>query len=190
VYVGNITFWSGLDTIIEGFALARQSIPAIRLTIVGDGLPGYLDQLIRLVEMHGLVDAVEFRGRVANTEIPNILANADLGIAVFRPIDLRAYAFPLKLLEYMAAGLPVIGNRDMETEDVITRYQCGKCVDFTAGDIADAISEILDDPDTFRKMSVNSRNAAMRHDWTLLMEQEYQLLQAGCLELNPGKQSE
>lgn len=186
VYVGNITFWSGLDTIIEGFALARKTLPAIRLTIVGDGLPGYLKQLTRQVEMLGLVEAVHFKGRVANTEIPSILATADLGVAVFRPIDLRAYAFPLKLLEYMAAGLPVIGNRDMETEDVITRYQCGRSVDFTVSDIADSICEILDDPELFRKMSVNSRNASMQHDWTSLMEKEYQLLHAGCLASASG----
>ena len=66
-----------------------------------------IDPDFEVAEQHSIMDSVTFTGRVENSEIPGYLAQAHLGIAVFRPIQLRAYAFPLKLLEYMLAVAPV-----------------------------------------------------------------------------------
>jgi len=180
VYVGNITHWSGLEVIIEGFALFRRHFPGATLKIVGEGLPGYEKMLIEVAERHSIAESVTFTGRVENSEIPGYLAQAHLGIGVFRPIQLRAYAFPLKLLEYMAAGLPVIGNHDTETEDVILKHDIGACVDFDAEDFAKVCVEILSDVDRYRRLSSNAREAVKEYDWPMLMDQDYQLIKDAC----------
>lgn len=184
VYVGNVTYWNGLEVIIEGFALFRRHFPGATLKIVGEGgLPGYEKMLIQVATQHSIMDSVTFTGRVENSEIPGYLAQAHLGIAVFRPIQLRAYAFPLKLLEYMAAGLPVIGNRDTETEDVILKHDIGACVDFDAEEFARTCIEILSDADRYHRLSSNAREAVKEYDWSRLMDQDYQLIKDACSKL-------
>lgn len=185
VYVGNITHWSGLEVILEGFALFRRHFPGATLKIVGEGMPGYQSLLIEVAEQHSIMDSVTFTGRVENSEIPGFLAQAHLGIAVFRPIQLRAYAFPLKLLEYMAAGLPVIGNHDTETEDVILKHDIGTCVDFDAEEFAGACVEILSDADRYRRLSSNALEAVKEYDWPTLMDHDYQLIKDACGNLKP-----
>ena len=186
VYVGTVAHWSGLDVIIEGFALLRRHFPGATLKIVGEGLlPGYRKMLINVAERHSIAESVIFTGRVENSEVPGYLAQAHLGIAVFRPIQLRAYAFPLKLLEYMAAGLPVIGNHDTETEDVILKHDIGACVDFDAEDFARACVEILTDTDRYHVLSANAREAVKQYDWPTLMDQDYQLIKDACDILEP-----
>jgi len=185
VYVGYVTYWSGLEVIIEGFALFRRQFPGATLKIVGEGLPGYQKMLIKVVQQYSITEFVTFTGRVENWEIPGYLAQAHLGIAVFRPIQLRAYAFPLKLLEYMAAGLPVIGNHDTETEDVILKHDIGACVDFDAEEFARACVDILTDADRYHRLSSNAREAVKEYDWPTLMDQDYQLIKDTCGNLKP-----
>jgi glycosyltransferase involved in cell wall biosynthesis len=185
VYVGNVTHWSGLEVIIEGFALFRRHFPDATLKIVGEGLPGYQKTLIEVAQQHSITEFVTFTGRVENSEIPGYLAQAHLGIAVFRPIQLRAYAFPLKLLEYMAAGLPVLGNHDTETGDVILKHDVGACVDFDAEEFAKACVEILSDADRYQKLSSNALEAVKEYNWPTLMDQDYQLIKEACVNLEP-----
>jgi len=185
VYVGNVTYWSGLEVVIEGFALFRRHFPGATLKIVGEGLPGYQKTLIEVAQQHSISEFVTFTGRVENSEIPGYLAQAHLGIAVFRPIQLRAYAFPLKLLEYMAAGLPVVGNHDTETEDVILKHDIGSCVDFDAEEFARACVDILSDADRYQRLSSNAREAVKEYDWPTLMAQDYQLIKDVCVNLKP-----
>jgi glycosyltransferase involved in cell wall biosynthesis len=180
VYVGNVTHWSGLDLIIEGFALLRRHFPGATLKIVGEGLRGYEQMLVEVAKRHSIAHCVTFTGRVENSEIPGYLARAHLGIAVFRPIQLRAYAFPLKLLEYMAAGLPVIGNHDTETEDVIRKHDIGACIEFDAGEFSRVCVEILGDSDRYQRLSANAREAVKEYDWSRLMERDYQLVKDAC----------
>lgn len=186
IYIGNITFWSGLEIIIEGFALIRKHFPAATLKIVGEGLPGYQKQLLEQAQKSGAGDAIHFTGRVENHDIPAYLEQAHLGIALFQPMSLRAYAFPLKLLEYMAAALPVIANHGMETEDVILKHDFGVCVDFSADEFATSAVNILSDADLYHRLANNARKAAKEYDWPVLMEREYLLLQKACANNNGG----
>jgi len=185
VYIGNVTHWSGLDLIIEGFALLRRQFPGATLKIVGEGLPGYKKMLIDVARQHSLAESVSFTGRVENSEIPGYLAHAHLGIALFRPIPLRAYAFPLKLLEYMAAGLPVIGNHDTVTEDIILKHDIGACADFDTEEFAKACMEILGDGDRYQRLSSNALEAVKQYDWPGLMDREYQLVDDTCGKTRP-----
>ena len=63
-------------------------------------------------EAQGL-DNVVFTGAVPHDQMPACLAAADIGVAPFdlgahKPLALGFYWSPLKIFEYMAAGLPVV----------------------------------------------------------------------------------
>jgi len=80
----------------------------------------------------------------------------------------------------MDAGLPIIGNHGMETEDVFLKHGFGGCFDFVADYFARAAVNILSDADHYHSLVDNARKSAKERDWQVLMAREYQLLQDAC----------
>ena len=180
VYTGNLTYWSGLDVVLSAMPKIRAALPGARLRIIGEAIPGYRAGLESLAARLGLADCVEFLGRVESRAVPQLLATAHLGVALFRPIALRQYASPLKLFEYMAAGLPSVGAHGTETEDILERHDCGLSVEHEPAAFASAVVRVLSDQALYRRMAANARAAAETHyDWPRLMEREYRLI-ASC----------
>jgi teichuronic acid biosynthesis glycosyltransferase TuaH len=52
---------------------------------------------------------VSWLGQRRPQEIPSIMKQMDLGLLPYRSSEYNAGVFPLKLIEYLAAGLPVVG---------------------------------------------------------------------------------
>jgi alpha-maltose-1-phosphate synthase len=95
VFAGTLRPWHGVDTIVEAWQRLGRNAPA--LLVIGDG--------------HGRerLEAAGARvtGAIPHAEVPALLAGAQIGLA---PYALAApdYFSPLKLFEYLAAGLATI----------------------------------------------------------------------------------
>jgi glycosyltransferase involved in cell wall biosynthesis len=93
---------------------------------------------------------------VPNVPPPQIMTNlnsARIGLALDAAVRHRINALPIKLFEYMAAGLPIVASDLPNTRAVIARARCGLLVppgDATA--FANAISRLLDDEDLALEM--------------------------------------
>lgn len=175
IYVGNVVPWSGLDEVLKALALVHAQEPGIRMLIVGDGLPSYVQSLRHQVDTLGLQSAVTFVGRVPNTAIGTWLAQADVGLALFRPEPYRRYAFPLKVVEYMQAGLAVLGTQDTETEDIVRRHDIGVVTLFAASAMADAMRVLRNDPAQRAHWQDNARRSAAQYQWSALATHELAL---------------
>ena len=89
--------------------------------------------------------AVEFVGRVEHDAVPHFLARADVGVAPFAPAEFRALELgwfwsPIKIFEYLAAGLPVVTAaipelQQLLPDDVARFYRAGN-----VGDLASALA--------------------------------------------------
>lgn len=165
VYVGNVVPWSGLDVLLEALPILLAAPRRLRVWIVGDGLPAYVAQLRERSAAPALHDTVRFVGRVPHERIVDWLARSDVGLAHFRPVPYRRYAFPLKVVEYMAAGLAVIGTRDTETEDILARHGAGVAVDCEAHAVAAAIARFDDDRAWLRRCRERASSAAADYRW-------------------------
>lgn len=174
VYMGNITDWTGLDFTISVLPKICEKLRDVRLLIIGHGYPQYIIKLKQMVEGLDLVDHVKFLGFKSYEELPYCLKEADLGLANFRPIPLLIYAYPLKVLEYMAAGLPVIGTKGTETEKMLLKFRSGVAIDF--GDeeaLCNSITSLLIDRIRYKEYSENAKRWARDLSWDKAMEKEY-----------------
>ena len=94
-----------VDAIRRLRARGRHNVKAV---FVGDG-----PELSRVRDAAAALDGITLVGAVPHTDVPAILAAADIGVA---PFDITAHPSlahefhwsPLKIFEYMASGLPVV----------------------------------------------------------------------------------
>lgn len=162
-FVGSFRPWHGLDLVLE--VVART--PDVRLLLVGDGpaRKGCEERAGR-PDLRG---RVELTGAVAPAEIPRQLARMHAGLAVAPP-DAGGYFSPLKVLEYQAAGLPVVATRTAPVRRLVTHGRDGLLV--TAGDapaLAAALRGLRDDDDLCRRLGAEGRRTAARHTWSAVV---------------------
>jgi len=107
-FVGTMKPWHGLPTLLEAFARFVRRHPESRLLLVGDGAARA--KLEEQASALGLAQRAHFTGPVSPGEVPGLLASMDVGVAPY-PALRNFYFSPLKVYEYMAAGLPVVASQ-------------------------------------------------------------------------------
>ncbi len=182
VYSGNLVPWSGLEVVLEAMPEILESRPEARLRVIGDGPPGYRERLVERAGALGISGQVDFLGSRPYAELPALLRGASIGLANSEPVPFRSFAYPLKVIEYMAAGLPVIGTQDTETEDILRRYDCGLAIDYTPEAFAAAVLRLLGDREEQRRMRENGIRASEGMRWETLIARERLAIEARLAE--------
>ena len=117
VYHGTIAHRLGIDLMIEAMRRIRGRIPA-KLHIYGVG--DFLEEVVALRDGYGLEKEVFIAGKsVPTEELSGIICGMDAGLIANRKTDSTdRFMFPVKLLEYVYLGLPVVVPR----LEIIRRY--------------------------------------------------------------------
>lgn len=163
-FVGTLKPWHGLDTLVEAFVLLRGAVPGARLLVVGDG-PGRaaLEQRLRSA---GLEHAARLTGVVQPAGVGALLAQADATVAPY-PATAERYFSPLKVLESMAAGVPVVGSRVGQLPELIRDGETGVlCEPGDPGEVARALAALAADPRRARRIGARGRSWVLaNHSW-------------------------
>jgi GT2 family glycosyltransferase/glycosyltransferase involved in cell wall biosynthesis len=176
LYVGSIERWSGLEVAIKSLPIVISDFPKVKLIIVGSGNFKYINKLKDLIEKLKIGDRVIFLGPKKYDELPNIMSKCDMGLAIFPKIELMHYAFTYKVIEYMAAGLPIVATNFGDTERIIRKYNCGIFVEYTPESVANGIKKLLKDKQYMLNLAKNGRRFSKEFDLNLLAQKEIQLL--------------
>lgn len=160
-FTGSLRPWHGLDTAIEALALLPDDV---HLVVAGDG-PVRLE-LSRRAQHQGTSARVHWLGQVAHREIPRVLSACDVALAPYPVLERFAFS-PLKLYEYLAAGIPVVASSMGEIPRVLEAGRWGRLA--TPGDpaaLAAGIRDVLRDPAAAAARAERARAYALaEHGW-------------------------
>ena len=160
-YVGSISAIRGIRELVRACELLRS--PA-RLSLVGSFAEPALAQEVARLPGWKRVDA---HGHLGRAEVQAAMRRAVAGLVTLQPVANYLDALPVKMFEYMAAGLPVIASRFPLWQEIVEGNGCGVCVD--PGDpaaIAAAIDHFCMHPQAARRMGENGRRAVhARYHW-------------------------
>jgi glycosyltransferase involved in cell wall biosynthesis len=163
-FVGTLKPWHGVETLVEAVALLRRDLPEARLLLVGDG--PRREHLEDLAADRGV--PLVTTGAVAPAEVPRHLLAMDVACAPYPAGDQAAYFSPLKVLEYLAAGVPVVASDTGQVPQLLDRGRCGVLVEpGEAAALADALLTLGSDPERRRRLAAAGRSKVLVvHRWT------------------------
>jgi len=102
VYAARLSSEKRQDAVIEAVAELDRRGLVVQLDIAGDG--PHLEYCQDLVASLNLKDRVKFHGELEPEEVSKLLSKSDVGVLASQNFD----TYPLGLMEYLAAGLPVV----------------------------------------------------------------------------------
>jgi glycosyltransferase involved in cell wall biosynthesis len=124
LYIGTLADWQGLDIVIKALPKILEQQP-VKLQIIGRGRSRQRKMLAKQIRKLGLEEHVIVQPAVPHHEIPELIASADICVAPLALNDRNVTqgACPIKILEYMAAGRPLLASnmpivRELVREDV------------------------------------------------------------------------
>lgn len=162
LYFGAVTRNRGLEGAIEALA----HLPGVRLRVVGPEAWGFRAELEELARMSRVEDRVELLGPVRPDRSPEVLASADVGLALIQPTCLSyRLTLPNKLFEYTRAELPIVATRLPEIERFVHEHGVGELV--APGDQAGLIATLgrVLDPAVNRGYREAAARAAKQLTW-------------------------
>jgi glycosyltransferase involved in cell wall biosynthesis len=166
LYVGLLSSDRGLATVYDAARLLRERVPDARVRVIGRVDWSALPAGIPDDPAAWLPAGVELAGAIPAEDVPAALAQATVGWIPFRDTGNNRRTIPLKLLEYMAAGLPVVASSIGYIAEIVRSSGGGVLVPpDNTGAHADALAALLEDPERARRLGEAGR-AAVRDRYT------------------------
>ncbi|HQT45815.1 MAG: glycosyl transferase family 1 [Acidocella sp. 20-63-7] len=166
-FIGSFKPWHGMGFLLDAVAAQGAGLAALRILAVGDG-PDLAALRERAAEP-GFVGRVILPGRVAHADIPGWLAAMDITVAPY--LDQPDFYFsPLKIVESLAAGKPVVAPRIGQIPQLVQHGETGLL--YEPGDIAGcgaALARLVADPQGCARMGEKAQSAAAGWDWRALV---------------------
>jgi len=111
LYLGGLERNRGTEVLVNAFHQVLQTIPDVRLLLVGHFAPPELELEVRQMARElGIEAAITITGRVPFDAVPSYLSRASVGWVPWQSARKNELNVPTKLFEYMSAGLPVVAS--------------------------------------------------------------------------------
>ncbi len=163
IYHGTLARRLGVDLTVQAVAKLKNEIPNLQFNIIGGG--DDLQDLVSLTKELDIERQITFKGLVAVDDVPSVINGMDVGVIANRPNIATELMLPVKMLEYIAMGIPVIVPRLKTiqyyfTDDMVIYFEPEN-----VQSLAEAIFRLYES-ETLRKSKVKMANAFLeKYGW-------------------------
>jgi glycosyltransferase involved in cell wall biosynthesis len=164
-FVANLLSYKNPRVFCETIRILKdRGVPATGV-VVGDGPERAI--LEKWCRLHGVIDEIQFLGRVPNSEVFQQLAQADLLISAS-----LGEPYGRSIVEAMAMGTPALCHRSGGPADIILNGLDGFLVeDLHASGYADIVEGLYRDPELLRNASDTARDRAKAWTSAVIIDQ-------------------
>lgn len=163
IYHGMLAERTGLGIAIQAVAKLHKEIPNIHLKIIGFG--DALPSLYKTVEIEEAQACVEIHPFMPLEELVPIIAKADVGIVPLIYDDFTRFMLPVKLLEYVAMGKPVICSRTATIEAYFNDAMIQFCSPGNVSELTGAIRDLYEHPEKRKLLSAAASQFTREYNW-------------------------
>ena len=161
VYAGDLAPEKGLETLIRSMPKILRYCPKATLTIVGSG--SNISHLRAETKSLGLTSKIRFTGHLPTVrDVCRVLRKNAIGVAPYSLTYYEPYAFPGKVIQYMACGLPVVMTEIPELANEVRANETGIVVGRDSS-LVKAIVKLLSDDKTYLRFRKNAIEFAARY---------------------------
>jgi glycosyltransferase involved in cell wall biosynthesis len=160
-YVGSIAYNRGVKEIVTAMSFVKTNV---RLNLVGNYNQGNLENELKSVVSFSKIN--EF-GYLSKLEVKKIYKRSMVGIITLLPLPTYLESLPIKMFEYMAAGLPFIASDFPFWRKLLDGHDCCIFVDpLNPQAIAEAVDYLILNPELAQQMGDKGRDLVYRkYDW-------------------------
>ena len=160
-YVGSISAMRGVRELVRACALLRSGAG---MAIAGQFAEAALEREVQNYPGWQRVKRLAHQDRGG---VRDVMAASMAGLVTLHPEPNYLDALPVKMFEYMAAGIPVIASDIPLWRGIVESNRCGVCVDpLDPAAIAAAIDRFVTHPELAAEMGANGRRAVVeRYNW-------------------------
>ena len=163
-YLGTFYDWQGVHNILDAAPHILKKIPDVKFFLVGGG-PAFEAMRKQVCEL-GITDSVIFADKVPPEQVPDFFSVMDVFLAP-RPSTFETETtVPLKILEVMAMGIPLVGTGVGGFTEVIRNGETGVLV--APGDtlrFVDAVISLIDSAPKRLEIARNARSRIENQTW-------------------------
>lgn len=190
IYLGGLTEERGIIKLLQAINILNRRHPRFKALFVGTfHSEAFKQKFFNYLMDYNLNSVVFWRDSVPHDKVCSVLRQVKIGFSVLHPRYKRyKKALPLKVLEYLSAGLPVVANDFPQLKQIIEKNQLGYCVPFHSTDIAEAVEKLMSMSDTEREtLTARCRKAVQdNYMWSTI---EPALLEAVSYVLDTGTEN-
>jgi glycosyltransferase involved in cell wall biosynthesis len=163
LYLGQLHGGQYVELFIQSAKIILDKGIKVDFMIVGDGARAA--ELRQKAKDLKLDTKIIFTGAVDSEEVPEYIASCDVAVACFEDNEVTRCKSPLKIVEYLASGKPVVASRVGEVERMIgdagMLVEAGK-----AEPLADAIIALLFSRELSINLGIKARQRAEKiYNW-------------------------
>lgn len=156
-YVGSISTLRGLKEVVKSLELIKSEV---RLNLVGDFAYNKIETGLK--ELYGY-KKVNHYGYVDSKEVQRVYFRSIAGIVTLHPIPTYLESLPIKMFEYMAAGIPFIISDFPYWRDILKGCECCIFVNpLDPEEIAKAIDYFANNVDEAKKMGERGKDLVFK----------------------------
>ena len=160
-YVGVITAKRGIKELVKAFEYTKQPV---HLNLVGRFAE--LDTEHEVKSMNGFNKVKEY-GFINRQEVGKVLRKSMVGVVTLHPVSTYKVGLPIKMFEYMSAGIPMIVSDFSLWKEILGDEDCCLFVDpLSPNEIAAAIDFFIKHPRRAAQMGENGKRLVEdKYNW-------------------------